>query len=272
MLLYKLWGAKGANSECLPSIRRLRMSSRSSFSFSSAISLVRMCLRHMGVTRTAIPKPIANLVVSTWCLVWLATAATPPSKQCSQENPMRIPRAFTSVWMAFAPALESSEPEWASSRVSKPKTARPAKAETASAMITRPITEVVGKIAIVPQNHRVPQSMHQAKAIAVPLRPMSKSRGTKVSSFRSPCLALARTRPQAMAAKATPIPKIVMMAFRLCSASGGSRPSSFGRMPEMAKRSTFTNRNDIDKLEISFSASSTSSWYIVARRPARPAA
>mmetsp|Transcript_121058 Transcript_121058/g.337844 ORF Transcript_121058/g.337844 Transcript_121058/m.337844 type:complete len:213 (+) Transcript_121058:83-721(+) len=212
MLLYKLWGAKGANSECLPSIRRLRMSSRSSFSFSSAISLVRMCLRHMGVTTTAIPKPTTNLMVRAW-LDWPATAAMPPSKQCSQAKPTRMPRALTRIWIAFAPARESSAPRCMSSTVSRPKTARPAKAESTSAMMTRPMTACSGKKDRVEPIHRVPHSMHQAKAMALPLRLMSRSRGIGSSSCWSPWPALARTSPAAMPAKSRPSPKSVTIAL-----------------------------------------------------------
>mmetsp|Transcript_21844 Transcript_21844/g.38648 ORF Transcript_21844/g.38648 Transcript_21844/m.38648 type:complete len:212 (-) Transcript_21844:768-1403(-) len=140
---------------------------RAAFMSSKAITFVRMCLLQAGTKKRKTKVPKQNLVTALLAVV-LATAATPPSKQCSQENPTRIASAWMIVRMAFVPASAPALSLAASSITSSKKTINPAKIDRTSARSTRPMIEGIKKIGYLTQIQRVLKRVHHANSIAKP--------------------------------------------------------------------------------------------------------
>mmetsp|Transcript_89037 Transcript_89037/g.238572 ORF Transcript_89037/g.238572 Transcript_89037/m.238572 type:complete len:205 (+) Transcript_89037:318-932(+) len=204
-----------------------------------------MCFRHAGKTRmhTRIPSTSWNHTLNMGC-AFSDTDSTPPSKQCSQEKPTRMPRDVTTIliisrasWCALcdssclgwlSSSLDSASTSFLfswlpppavslaitassslSSITSTANTMPAAKAVSTKAMTT--FWRILAGCQCVRSHHHstvqcVAQSTHQAKHIAVALRMVFKMRRVDLSliCLLNFCMAMACT--QARRTRTKPIP------------------------------------------------------------------
>mmetsp|Transcript_7865 Transcript_7865/g.22048 ORF Transcript_7865/g.22048 Transcript_7865/m.22048 type:complete len:392 (+) Transcript_7865:165-1340(+) len=226
-------------------------------SSSICITLCKMYLRHAGkmTTQTMMPRAI-------WtnrrclCAALSDMAITPPSKQCSQENPTRMLSAVTLILTIWAPRAADSCPPRVladpsfirSCTVSMTKIAPQTKAFSAPATTTV-LRRWWSVTPLAWQSHSMAQSVatstHQAKDMAVALRIVLHVR--KMVAFARGSghfsLYMAIAWQEAIATVRKPIPYSGRTC--LCSSglqSSGSFACSSGRWSVRPKRRMFTAR------------------------------